>query len=93
MLIATPEAQRMQSSRAIQHTYGHFTFGGVMNVFDCFIKPWESFPNAALSKLYAMTMHSILLDIGSGFGFPSFIATCLTQCRSLGLEVVEGRVE
>ena len=38
-----------------------------------------------------MTDQSIFLDIGSGFGYPNFLATGMTGCRGVGVEVSEVR--
>ena len=57
------------------------------------IKPWEIFPDKGLSASDGMNTHSNFLDIGSGYGFPPFMATGLTGCKSIGIEFVEGRVK
>lgn len=64
-----------------------------MTVLKYFIDPCGTFNDASLTKMYAMNMHSVFLDIGSGYGLPSFMATCLTKCRSHGVEVVPARVK
>ena len=35
---------------------------------------------------------SIFLEIGSGFGYPNFYATGLTNCRGVGIDISESRI-
>jgi len=66
----------------------------VNKVINAMMNPAETFKLFSnLNATHQLTHDSVFLDIGSGFGFPNFVATATVGCEGLGIEIADRRVE
>jgi hypothetical protein len=65
----------------------------VNKVIHAMMNPAETFKRFSnLNTTHKLTPDSVFLDIGSGFGYPNFVATATVGCEGLGIEIVNRRV-
>jgi hypothetical protein len=84
----------IKAARSGDYTYGHYTLGSVKKVVSAMMNPVELLEGATyLDATHSLTSSSLFLDIGSGFGYPNFVATAIVGCDGLGIEISDNRVK
>ena len=85
--------EELKVDLSAQRTYGHFTFEALYSMIDYMQKATMIDKLIPLEDEYQLCDQSTFLDIGSGFGYPCFMAAFLTDCLSVGLEILHLRCQ
>ena len=81
----TPKPQ--DGNDSLQKTYSYYTLGSLQKIFSLMMDAHHHFIDDGITADYELDQTSTFLDIGSGFGYPGFIASFLSKCDSIGLEI------
>ena len=70
---------------SLQKTYSYYTRCSLQKIFSLMMDAPHVFADNGINANYMLDQNSTFLDIGSGFGYPGFIASFLSKCDSIGL--------
>ena len=65
----------------------YYTRCSLQKIFSLMMDAPHVFADNGINANYMLDQTSTFLDIGSGFGYPGFIASFLSKCDSIGLEI------